>query len=131
MSKKQVGDLIIIGGHESKEDDGLILDEIVKRVNRRAGHLLIVTIATQHPEEVAAAYTRLFQERGCREIEVLDSTRSGNVSNGTAGAAGGSWTMIDGSISHQRFSSAINLYMSWIGSTKFHAPRHPNRVLLD
>jgi hypothetical protein len=65
--KKQVGDLIIIGGHESKEDDGIILDEIAKRVNRRAGHLLIVTIATQHPEEVAATYTRLFKERGCHE----------------------------------------------------------------
>ncbi len=74
MSRRRPGRLIIVGGHEAKDGDRsrTILEEIARRGERERGHLLIVTVATQHPEAVAAEYTRLFRELGVRELEVLD-----------------------------------------------------------
>jgi len=66
------GPLIIIGGHEDREDDCIILKEIVKHTNRHTGRLLLMTVATQLPDAVAKDYLPLFQQLGIREIDVLD-----------------------------------------------------------
>jgi cyanophycinase len=65
------GKLIIIGGHEDKEDEELILKEVVKPV-LRGGRLTVMTVATQLPEEVGREYETLFKDLGARDVVVLD-----------------------------------------------------------
>jgi cyanophycinase len=68
MSK---GKLIIIGGKEDKECDQTILKEVVRLVPDD-GLLLIITIATHKPEEVAKEYTAIFKKLGVENIDVMD-----------------------------------------------------------
>ncbi len=75
MSKKAKGHLIIIGGHEDKDGDRAILQEVCQKASGGKGRLVIVTVATQLPEESAHDYVRVFKELGVKEIEVLDIRR--------------------------------------------------------
>lgn len=70
MAKSSIGSLIIIGGHEDKEDDQEILKKVKERVN--GGKLVIATAATRLPEEVAAEYVEVFTKLGVKQIDVLD-----------------------------------------------------------
>ncbi len=74
MAGKAKGQLIIIGGHEEKEAgrDRPILEEVSRRAKERKGSLLITTVATNKPEELAATYTAVFRDLGVQEIDVLD-----------------------------------------------------------
>jgi cyanophycinase len=71
---KPKGTLIVIGGHEDKEGDRLILQEVCKPVLAGKGKLVLVTAATQLPEEVATDYRDVFVELGVgvEQFEVLD-----------------------------------------------------------
>jgi cyanophycinase len=73
MKKNGKGSLIIIGGKEDKEHEGeqAILEEVAARA-RRGGRLVIVTVATQYPEETAAEYTKVFKELGVNKVDALD-----------------------------------------------------------
>lgn len=71
MSAHTKGSLIIIGGHEDKQGEQTILREVVRRI-RKDGQLLIVTVAAQEPEAIAADYRRLFTGLGVKKLEVLD-----------------------------------------------------------
>jgi cyanophycinase len=64
------GTLIIIGGHEDKEGDKLILRALVERVGK--GKLVVATVASQVPDEVWADYEPLFHDMGVKEVEHLD-----------------------------------------------------------
>ena len=72
MSKKAKGHLIIIGGHEDKDGDRAILQEVCQKASGGKGRLVIITVATQLPEEAAHEYVSVFKELGVKEIEVLD-----------------------------------------------------------
>lgn len=71
MAKKNQGTLIIIGGHEKKEEKPEILSEVAKRTGKD-GKLVIVTVATELPEEMGQDYRTAFTDLGVRTIEVLD-----------------------------------------------------------
>jgi hypothetical protein len=60
LSGKPKGRLVIIGGHEEKQGDEAILKAVVQRARGERGHLAIVTVATQEPEEVGREYRALF-----------------------------------------------------------------------
>ena len=64
------GTLIIVGGHEDKEGDKLILRLIADRVG--AGKLVVATVASQVPEEVWKDYEPLFHELGVKKVVHLD-----------------------------------------------------------
>ncbi|HYF51441.1 MAG TPA: cyanophycinase [Planctomycetota bacterium] len=69
MSRK--GRLIIIGGAEEKDGHKrTILEEVAKAA--RAKPVVLLTVATQEPEETAKTYTKVFQELGLRKVRVLD-----------------------------------------------------------
>ena len=70
MAKASAGTLIIIGGHEEKEGARKILNTVKERLD--GGKLVIATVATSVPEEVAAEYTTVFTELGVKKIDVLD-----------------------------------------------------------
>jgi cyanophycinase len=71
-NKKPKGKLIIIGGHENRDGDPKILQEVAKEATRKKGGLIIVTVATQLPEEISQEYTEIFKKLGVKKIDVLD-----------------------------------------------------------
>jgi cyanophycinase len=74
MNGKVRGSLIIVGGHEEKEKEAerAILEEIAVRAKRRKGSLVVMTVATQLPEEVASEYRSVFRDLGVRDLDVVD-----------------------------------------------------------
>lgn len=71
MKTPKKGSLIIIGGHEDREGERVILSEVSRRA-RGDAKLVIVTVATQFPEDVARGYRRAFADLGVARVEVLD-----------------------------------------------------------
>jgi cyanophycinase len=70
MAKKEQGRLIIIGGAEKKDPEKKILKEVARQAN--GGKLVVVTVATEEPEEVWKEYRKIFKEIGVSKIEHLD-----------------------------------------------------------
>lgn len=66
---KNKGKLIIIGGHEEKEGDRVILKEIARRCN---GKLVVATIASDLAEEVWKDYEKIFKDLGVKQVVHLD-----------------------------------------------------------
>jgi cyanophycinase len=64
------GNLVIIGGHEEKEGQALILREVARRVGK--GKLVVATVASEEPEEMWRDYQRAFTALGIRRLEHLD-----------------------------------------------------------
>lgn len=65
------GSLIIIGGHEQKQGETVILEEVMRRAKQGKG-LILVTVATHEPEELAKDYKKAFGELGLKNFDVLD-----------------------------------------------------------
>ena len=61
--------LIIIGGHEDKEDDKLILKAVAERTG--SGRLVIVTAASNHQEELGEEYEQIFRGLGVKHVYKL------------------------------------------------------------
>ena len=64
------GTLIIVGGHEDKEGDQLILKALATRAG--GGRLVVATVASQVPDELWGDYEPLFRELGVRDVVHLD-----------------------------------------------------------
>ena len=64
------GTLIIIGGHEDKQGEALILRAVAERV--AGGKLLVATLASEEPEAMFRDYQRAFSRLGVKRIEHLD-----------------------------------------------------------
>src|SRR3954464_10803432 len=64
------GSLVIIGGHEEKKGQALILREVARRVG--PGKLVVATLASQEPEAMWREYQRAFTALGVRRLEHLD-----------------------------------------------------------
>ena len=82
MPEQPDGNLIIIGGHEAKQGDSTILQEVAKQALDGNGALTIVTVATQLPEEVGAEYQAVFKRLGVKRIEILDIRTRAGLSRG-------------------------------------------------
>jgi cyanophycinase len=72
VSHNRTGTLIIIGGHEDKTGEQEILKQVTKRAGSEGDKLVIATVATSLPEEVAAEYTAVFKKLGVKHIAHLD-----------------------------------------------------------
>jgi cyanophycinase len=68
-SPRRPGPLIIIGGHEDKEGDKLILEEVARRLN--GGKLVVATVASHQPEGYFEAYQEAFGAFGVTEMVEL------------------------------------------------------------
>ncbi len=67
MGERVKGHLFIIGGAEDKTGRMEILGEIVRLTD--GGRVVVMTTATEHPEEAGRDYERLFSDLGAREVE--------------------------------------------------------------
>jgi cyanophycinase len=71
MSDTPRGSLIIIGGHEAKTGEQAILREVATRAGK-SGRLVVITAASQEPDDLAATYKEAFGELGVKHVELLD-----------------------------------------------------------
>jgi len=62
--------LMVIGGHEEKDGDKLILKEIARRVG--SGKLVVATIASKEPGSLWEEYEPIFRNLGVRHVYKLD-----------------------------------------------------------
>ena len=68
-SQPSKGTLIIIGGHEDKEHERIILRAVADRVG--SGKLVLVTVASSVPDELWKDYHKVFGELGVKRMEQL------------------------------------------------------------
>jgi cyanophycinase len=64
------GSLVIIGGHEEKKGEALILREVARRAG--GGKIVVATLASQEPEAMWRDYQKAFSALGVRKLEHLD-----------------------------------------------------------
>jgi cyanophycinase len=64
------GTLLIIGGHEDKDDDKIILRMLVKKVGK-AGKIVVATIASKEPHAMFNEYERCLRGLGMRHVHHL------------------------------------------------------------
>lgn len=66
--------LIIIGGHEDKEGDRVILSEVARRVRKRGrdgGKIVVTTAASRDPRGYFGPYEQVFRDLGVSEVVEL------------------------------------------------------------
>lgn len=71
MSGRTEGRLLVIGGNEEKEGECRILRSFVEMAGARDARLVILTTATELPEEVGEEYQGIFERLGAGEVRVL------------------------------------------------------------
>lgn len=74
MIEKLLGNLIIIGGAEDKENRKEILRKVCSFIDSNNDLLVIATVATECPGEVADKYKKVFSSLNIHNIKVLDIT---------------------------------------------------------
>jgi cyanophycinase len=73
---KPKGMLFIIGGGEDKEGDCTILNEFVRLAGGASARIVVMTAATDTPEELGAEYRAVFKRLGAGSVSFVDvSTR--------------------------------------------------------
>ena len=72
MSERVRGNLIIIGGAEDKVGEKAILKHVAGVVKERGGGLVVLTTATEKPQEVGNNYRTVFESLGLSDIDVLN-----------------------------------------------------------
>lgn len=70
--KEKFGNLIIIGGAEDKNKECEILKEVTRKSKKKDGPLIVLTAATEYPEEVGATYINTFRRLGYDDVRVID-----------------------------------------------------------
>lgn len=71
MGEKVKGNLIIIGGAEDKYGDSKILKQVVEAIGGKEGSLMVLTTATEKPQEVGDEYKNVFRRLGINDVEIL------------------------------------------------------------
>ena len=61
-----------IGGGEDKEKECRILKEFVRLAGGDKANVVVLTTATDHPEEVGAEYREVFKRLGVKQVEAVD-----------------------------------------------------------
>ena len=69
MSGRKPGPLIVIGGHEDKEGDRVILRAVAERMS--GGKLVLATIASRQPEGYFESYQKAFADLGITDLVEL------------------------------------------------------------
>ena len=77
---KARGQLMAIGGGEDKQGDCVILKEFVRLAGGDKAQIVVMTTATEFPEEVGAEYIDVFKRLGVKKVQAIDvSERSDSM----------------------------------------------------
>src|SRR4051794_3263163 len=83
MAGKKRGTLILIGGHEDREGEKVILREVARRLG--GGTLVVTTVASQEPDGLFGEYAKAFRDLGVRRVVPLAvATRAEALDEGKA-----------------------------------------------
>jgi cyanophycinase len=66
------GKLVIIGGGEDKQGDCIILKEFIRLAGEAKARIVIMTVATDKPEEYAQEYRKIFKKLGVDDAKAVD-----------------------------------------------------------
>ncbi|NMA69811.1 MAG: cyanophycinase [Desulfitobacterium sp.] len=72
MNDYVVGRLLIIGGAEDKKGECKILKRFVQEAGGKKSRIMILTAATEEPQQVGDEYKNLFYDFEAGEVEILD-----------------------------------------------------------
>jgi cyanophycinase len=72
MTEDKKGNLIIIGGAEDKENKCEILNKVVEMSGGGSSKIVVMTTATEHPEEVGNLYRKIFKKLGVRNLDIVN-----------------------------------------------------------
>jgi cyanophycinase len=67
--RKKEGTLIIIGGHEDKEGDCIILQKVAELL--KGGALIVSTIASEEPDDYFKSYQQAFGKLGVKDLSEI------------------------------------------------------------
>lgn len=70
MARRSERTLVIIGGHEDREGEKVVLREIARRIGN--GKLVVTTVASREPGDLFETYERAFRSAGVRHVYKLD-----------------------------------------------------------
>ncbi|HEY0323904.1 MAG TPA: cyanophycinase [Pyrinomonadaceae bacterium] len=66
------GKLVVIGGGEDKKGDCAILKEFIRLAGNSKASVVIMTVATDEPEESGIEYRKVFKKLGAEDVHVVD-----------------------------------------------------------
>ncbi|HKP73529.1 MAG TPA: cyanophycinase [Pyrinomonadaceae bacterium] len=69
---KPKGLLFIVGGGEEKEGDCTILAEFIRLAGGKRARVVVMTVATDEPEEMGAEYRKVFKRLGAKNVTIVD-----------------------------------------------------------
>lgn len=69
------GKLLAIGGAENRDGDPRILKKFVQLAKGKNAHIVVMTVATDYPEEVGKEYTDVFKSLGVKKVDVIDISK--------------------------------------------------------
>lgn len=72
MIEKAKGRLVIIGGAEDKQGDCIVLRRLVDISGKNDSKIIIVTAATEYPNELGKKYANIFKSIGAKHVETID-----------------------------------------------------------
>jgi len=93
MSELGNGNLLIIGGAEDKWGQSSVLKNAIEMCGGAESKIIVITTATQKPEEVGKEYRAVFTRLGVKDIDVLnidsrDDANNDSVALRISGASG-------------------------------------------
>ena len=66
------GRLIAIGGNEDRANDLIVLKRVVQEVGKKEYKVVVITTASEEPEQRGKDYLTVFESLGASKIEILD-----------------------------------------------------------
>lgn len=81
MGEKSEGNLVIIGGAEDKYGKSEILKDVVNIIGGSEASLVVLTTATEKPEEVGDEYRSVFMRLGVNNIDILNVNSRDDADN--------------------------------------------------
>lgn len=69
-SRKKKGTLIVIGGHEDKTNQGIILKIIAKKIG--SGKLVVLPFGSEYPDEMIDIYKKAFRRAGIKHLNFIN-----------------------------------------------------------
>src|SRR3954469_24003260 len=68
------GKLILIGGAEDREGECRVLRRFVELSGKKSPHIAVMTVATEHPEEMGQTYAKVFRRLGVAHVDLVGAT---------------------------------------------------------